>query len=133
MNKEVNIPLLRKAVEWAEAEAAKPVVESQWLQESWSMSPEEKAHAIATQEGLTDLPAYVERVQELIPVCGTAYCIAGWIQLHLEGEVSEEAADVAAEALGIDGYWLADTHLFDSANTIEDVRRIAESLAGERL
>lgn len=116
---EVNIPLLRKAVEWAEAEAVKPDGEfCAWRQGEWR----------------TDMK------------CGTVYCIAGFVaqtvdQRYATANTVEDVhvSQFAAEALGLtlggcglDGC-TCEVHLFDGANTIEDVRRIAESLAGERL
>ena len=111
----VNVPLLRKAVEWAEAEAAKPVDQSHWNQMDWVS----------------------ERA------CGTAYCIAGYVaQLQDERLVSQSTIYdedgkylssrlVAMEALGLTPPQAG--VLFWGANSIEDVRRIAEDLAGEPL
>lgn len=125
---EVNVPLLRKAVEWAEAEAAKPPELCEWNQDLWRTTPEQRA-----EFGLPVSPA-----------CGTAYCIAGYVA-HISGfkwddETDEVEGDnrpvfeVAAELLGIrpDG-GLNPSHLFYANNSIEDVRRIAEEIAGERL
>lgn len=105
----VNVPLLRKAVEWAEAEAAKPYSEfCQWDQAEW--------------------------VQQTY--CGTRFCIAGYVAQLQDARFAgssvvdgRTAQKVAAEALGC-GHASA---LFAVTNTIEDVRRIAEDLAGERL
>jgi hypothetical protein len=128
MNDQVNIPLLRKAVEWAEAEAAKPEREREWDQGYWVTLPVMRAAELGLDEAQ----------------CGTVYCIAGWT-CHAAGEdfkrdsdtlLSRTAEDVhisdrAAELLGIDR--LAASALFNGGNTIEDVRRIAEEIAGERL
>ena len=38
-DRQVNIPLLRKAVEWAEAEAAKPPELCEWEQGFWWVPP----------------------------------------------------------------------------------------------
>lgn len=121
----VNIPLLRKAVEWAEAEAAKPEGESEWYQGFWLSTP--------------------------IGDCGTAYCIAGWVAQHVDPRYALRSAadgvhacDIAGDALGLpnpEPSWvhmgLTGRHamqpLFSGGNSIEDVRRIAESIAGERL
>lgn len=116
---EVNVPLLRKAVEWAESEAAKPREVSQWHQ---------------------------TRFAEPID-CGTAYCLAGWVAVNdglpqsvfaeymAKSDASGEAAitieDRAAAVLGLTDEQA--NRLFDADNTIEDVREIAESMAGERL
>ena len=48
MSNEVNIPLLRKAVEWAEAEATKPEIDREWDQSNWVNAPEpsEDSHGL---------------------------------------------------------------------------------------
>lgn len=116
----VNIPLLRKAIEWAEAEAAKPAGEfCAWNQGAFIMQT----------------------------ACGTAFCIAGYVGQIVDPRYAqaERVDDVpvgqaAVEALGIpvedgcrDPGCTCGVPLFSATNTIEDVRRIAESLAGERL
>lgn len=116
-NGPVNVPLLRKVVEWAEAEAenARRGSLSQWYQGDYIM-----------ETG-----------------CGTAYCIAGWT-LHEAGYTDEEIKQMstngkapakAAELLGIEfnrGY--GDGHrLFFGSNSIEKVRILAEEAAGEKL
>lgn len=123
---EVNIPLLRKAVEWAEAEAAKPVAERQWDQDWWMTSPQERAEELGLPES----------------ECGTAYCIAGWA-CYSNGEDFDPGgegnllvsgahpSDRAQELLGLTSREA--NALFASRNTIEDVRCIAEEIAGERL
>lgn len=105
----VNMPLLRKAVAWAEAEAAKPEEECQWWQEEY------------------------EKAGDLIGrTCGTCYCIAGYV-LHINGFATNGCADEQAAALlGID----VEDHngcvgLFNAENTIADIRRIAEGIAEE--
>ena len=147
---EVNIPLLRKAVEWAEAEAKKPLLEREWDQSGWMRSPKhrardylmDKAHRTGNFAELTD-----EGIQELAQTCGTSYCIAGYI-CHLAGltftgdnssmfyrvidanGVERNVSEVAAELLGNPD----DTGLlFDAGNSIERVRVIAEEIAGEKL
>lgn len=109
----VNVPLLRKAVEWAEAEAARPVDECRWDQTTWVSHTE----------------------------CGTSYCIAGYVaQLvdprftyHdnvIEDGEDETSASVAEKALGLSGSMVV---LFRGSNSIADVRAIAEAIAGEPL
>lgn len=109
----VNIPLLRKAVEWAEAEAELGSA-GKWYQRDYI---------------------------QVDAACGTRYCIAGWT-LHADGWSDEdidrtgETAAHAAAVLGVpefDGNPEKGAHLFSDQNTIEDIRRIAEELAGERL
>jgi hypothetical protein len=113
MTDQVNIPLLRKAVEWAEAEATKPPTRRLWWQGDYRMET----------------------------ACGTAFCIAGYVGQMLDDRYAEttfvdgtHVADFAAEALGIDADCADGVDgLFSSNNSIEDVRRIAEEIAGERL
>lgn len=104
----INIPLLRKAVEWAEAEAALPVAQSAWFQ-----------------------PGVVTPGEQIGRSCGTAYCIAGYIAMIETGEVRPgiEAVSIAFDALGTEDVG----GLFWADNTIEQVREYAEALAGERL
>lgn len=111
-----NIPLLRKAVEWAEAEAAKEDQEqSEWDQLYWR------------DVGFR--------------ACGTTYCIAGYV-CEVSGEewtsgvttANGAVPRVAADLLGLgqDDAWA----LFDAENSIERVREVAERIAeraGERL
>jgi hypothetical protein len=109
-----NIPLLRKAVEWAEAEAAKPDEQCAWWQGTYEIS----AVSLGRE-------------------CGTCYCIAGYVwRIAGDGKLFDYDED-AARLLGID---VAQHNyrrgLFAADNTIEDVRRIAEGIAakaGERL
>jgi hypothetical protein len=133
MDREVNIPLLRKSVEWAEAEAAKPYTECLWFQGDWVMLPEESERV--DEEGAVHVK------------CGTAYCIAGWTAAETlasderldsdgnvynkAGEFVEDCEDRARRLLGL-GSWEASA-LFDAGNTIEKVREVAEQIAGERL
>jgi hypothetical protein len=113
-----NIPLLRKAVEWAEAEAAKTDGTCMWDQSWW----------------VTETS------------CGTAYCIAGYVVSQQSGftkggeyyatvDGSRDTWDSQAAALlgipTVDG-----DKLFAPANDIATVRRVAEQIAaraGERL
>lgn len=135
---EVNIPLLRKAVEWAEAEAAKPDQRySNWLQDTFIYEPDKAtAYFVVNPIRASD--------------CGTCFCIAGFIanETLRPGETLTasgiETADGrvvsydhrAEEELGLPiGQWFntEERHLFDDNNSIEDVRRLAEELAGEKL
>jgi hypothetical protein len=130
---EVNIPLLRKAVEWAEAEAQKPVWESQWRQGSyiWPAKHRHDWYLSRLHEATVDR-------EQLEKHCGTAYCIAGYVGQLLEPGYASESAHrgvhvfaFAANALGLTEDQ-ADS-LFDGSNTIEDVRQAAEEIAGEKL
>lgn len=132
-DQEVNIPLLRKAVEWAEAEAAKPETESAWDQGNWVRTPVERLKQMSSEAR----QEYAE--------CGTTYCIAGYVTAGIQGmqfddgytEDGEHIAVVAADLLGIappeDCISPEPGHLFHMWNDAAEVRRIAEDIAGERL
>jgi hypothetical protein len=106
----VNIPLLRKAVEWAEAEAAKPVEQCQWYQGYWAV------------------PAEIIKRD-----CGTCYCIAGRVLhdagLPIDDYSAENNARAAAGLLGIDWEEAMYGGLFSASNDIQAVRRKAEEIA----
>jgi hypothetical protein len=127
MSNDFNLPLLRKAVEWAESEARKPETESEWDQKHFGIAGEEVGRT-----------------------CGTAYCIAGWVSFQEGGHVigasdidGDGDARVAQDLLGIthedawgSGWPQNDAGLFEANNTIERVRAIAERIAlahGEEL
>lgn len=134
MNDRVNVPLLRKAVEWAEVEATKPFEECMWYQGTWVLP-----------EGIEGFNPQMNDAEQM--KCGTAYCIAGFVanitlekgeKLDVTGFIYDaqdrnvqHASKRAAEVLGL-GFMEADA-LFASGNTIEQVREIAEGLAGEKL
>lgn len=136
---ELNIPLLRKAVEWAEAEDKKPPQESEWDQLGWMMTPDQRAFLHGQDE-------YAEENQTSYKACGTSYCIAGWICYAAGDEFDEESADrmmhrnvivdgklvpIAERAAELLGLSSNDSQaLFFASNSIEDVRRCAEELAG---
>lgn len=128
---EVNIPLLRKAVEWAEAEAAKPPELCEWFQGAY-IYPSLADHAQFAWDGKpygTGVNnTMIGRAQE----CGTCFCVAGKVAYDaLVNRDGRRAPGIAADVLGLSDEQ-ADT-LFYSDNSIADVRRIAESIAGERL
>lgn len=121
---EVNVPLLRKVVEWVEEQNQMPVSEREWDQGVW---------------------VRVKWTQELgqAHACGTAYCLAGyvgqmvderfttepWVE-HEDGSITH-VKDVAANALGltpVQAYWL-----FRAGNCAATIRTVAEEYAGEKL
>ncbi len=129
---QVNVPLLRKAVEWAEAEAAKPNGGS-WEQGAWFVATDEGDPNVVVPDWWdADSIRYRREMYEKTPECGTCFCIAGYTAFMVDGVVDARTVEHrAARALGID---LDDAVvLFDANNTIADVRRIAEEIAGERL
>lgn len=112
-----NLPLLRKALDWAELEAKKPRRESQWNQAMWLSE--------------TD--------------CGTAYCIAGYVA-HITADINRDDGigmttlsgvlipRHATRELGLTNGEAA--QLFMASNSIADLRMIAEDIAeraGEEL
>ncbi len=127
---EVNIPLLRKAVEWVESQAVLPRATRQWRQQSWVVNEETRRTLFGHARG-----------------CGTAYCLAGWIASqtnpHLantdlyhdpETDTYISSQGVALDALGLTLPPGALNHpLFGYNNTARDIRRIAEKIAGEKL
>ena len=139
---EVNIPLLRKAVEWAEAEAAKPEIDREWYQGAFTLDPAEYAWAL-----LDDLPEFcgvgpVMRMEARQDAGGRSAAPCGTptaspdTSAEVAGLHTNTYAHDAADLLGIkyNGYGKeAGGHLFHTDNSIEDVRRIAEDIAGERL
>lgn len=119
---QVNIPLLRKAVEWAEAEAAKPPELCEWRQVFWVSARE---YTPAWGAWVSSMPA------EKDPECGTCYCIAGYVVATEVGPTPHDVPALAASLLGLTEYEAGP--LFSASNSIEDVRRIAEEIAEERL
>lgn len=125
-----DLPLLRKAVEWAETEATKPDGESQWYQDTWRTTHGD------TSEGF----------------CGTSFCIAGYVAETTEGNWVGQSerlyakdydhpecvkvnparntvhvSDRAQRLLGLTHGEAA--QLFSAYNTIDDVRRAAKRIA----
>lgn len=148
----INVTLLRKAVEFAEASAARrgeasvpfsDPADTVWNQGRWA-SP--KQTLVFSREEAT------------LEACGTSYCIAGYVvsvqpgysvsvNTHdfgyedgalfielvetLDGERVSNHSAVAARALGLSPRDAG--RLFYGNNKIGDVRQIAEEIAGERL
>lgn len=128
-----NVPLLRKVVEWAEAQSV--LAESKWFQGSWFRQEVKLA-----KQDLTD------------PMCGTSMCLAGYAA-HLDGwmpvlESTEDGIYQQAnqahkdgvfqnyEAIGaelLDLTYGEGERLFAGYNTVVEIREIAEAIAGERL
>ena len=128
----VNVPLLRKAVEWAEAEAAKPIELSEWEQGAYVADKESQdiwRRQYASKGEAPPVDEWHGRLALKAPECGTCYCIAGYVA-QMQGDLSNTSV-LAATTLGLTEDQADD--LFHDDNTIEDVRRIAESIAGERL
>jgi hypothetical protein len=122
-----NLPLLRKAVEWVEEQAAKPERHRGWYQ-----------------------PAWRETASELDRDCGTCYCLAGhvvessgatWLDDETvapePGDFPEKYEFVGHRARLLLGLTRDEGHsLFRGVNSAADIRRIAERIAaraGDRL
>lgn len=146
---EVNIPLLRKGVEFVEAEAAKPRNKSRWNQGDWIVTRLQAARRrnklsqpqFLGYNGAQSLRKEYETQHERTKECGTLYCFAGYIA-SLEHEDKDlvrgeyrgsnlHPQSVAQKALGLDMHQAG--LLFSGKNTAKDIRKIAESIAGERL
>lgn len=141
-----NVPLLRKAVEWVEQEARKPAIDREWVQADYVLPP--ALHALH----LVPLGPATERIamaEQVAPHCGTAFCVAGYIGQLLDDryqtsdeinepddELADSWGDVHVEAFATRALGLTEhqaNRLFCGTNTAEDVRRIAEDIAGEAL
>lgn len=150
----VNIPLLRKAVEWAEEQEQLDELERQWEQASWLKSKYDKAvDWMYSQSAVTLGQVRVINTQRFLeqhPECGTSYCIAGYVaqlvdpaymedeyggQEDVDGLGSEaefHSSKVAQRALGLTTSQAQ--MLFDGDNArAYDIRHIAETIAGEPL
>lgn len=134
----VDIPLLRKTVEWAEAEAAKaerdPTYHPEWQQDDW-MQARDRA------KWLTWIERTPFEQRRKLPIwetykaagCGTAYCIAGKITADSD-QPNADPEIQARKMLGLTHYQASE--LFDGGNDIEDIRAVAEAIAveaGEKL
>lgn len=108
---EVNVPLLRKAVEWVEEQDKLDADDCMWSQELWRWSKGD---------------------------CGTTFCVAGYVAQLVEPRYADRdyVNDVHISTRGQRALGLSDedaAHLFCADNTAEDVRAIAEHIAGEPL
>lgn len=122
----VDIPRLRKAVEWVEEQAALPVTIRQWLQTKWMV--------IRGHDSYHD--NILENNQRT--ECGTAMCLAGkvvqdeygrtWIKERLP---NVSFRDEGAKLLGLT--MVQADMLFDANNSATEIRAIAERIAGEKL
>jgi len=144
MSDNVNIPLLRKAVEWVEHQATLPEIDREWDQGFYVLHPLGRARImLAEQEGRAQRLTHrdleqVDHIYEVAAHCGTAFCVAGYVgQLADDRYVRSDSvggvhvSDFAKELLGIS--YSDSERLFDGNNTAADVRRIAEEIAGQRL
>lgn len=157
-----DIPRLRKAVEFAEATAAAGLLDADdepsyedfsksehtemWYQGLWSTT------VLTTSEALAR-SGKIEPQELTVQDCGTAYCIAGftisqepgyhveldaeviggnvYLRETLNGSRIENHKEIAEKLLGLTNSQAVE--LFSGGNSVEDVRRIAEEIAGEKL
>ena len=154
MNENVNIPLLRKAVEWVEEQDKLPEIDREWRQASYvlksqyhaqSLVQELYAKPLAVPVSYQEFRAGMERLtQQVAAHCGTAYCVAGYLAQQTDDrfklassyydpktDTDVHVADVAQELLGLDEE--SAQLLFEGGNTAADIRRLAEQFAGEKL
>lgn len=137
---EPNIPLLRKAVEWVEEQDKLPMIDCRWLQGEYVVSPERVARLMvrSTVGGRLRASEWEWAAKQLLPHCGTGYCVAGYIGQLLEPRYRNtdivagvHVGEFAQKQLGItDDQAEA---LFDGSNKAETVRLIAQEIAGEPL
>lgn len=134
---EVNIPLLRKVVEWVESQEALAFSKDRrWYQGAWFRKDRDADQAVQDRND---------------PMCGTAMCVAGkvafdagWKPVYVDhggeylyaddatkGGVTKPIEEIAAAELGLP--WEVADELFGADNTAEHIREIAEHIAGEAL
>jgi hypothetical protein len=145
---EVNIPLLRKAVEWVEEQDKLPEAEREWDQTTWAsarFTNPNDPDSIYDERMLGSGDYYMswDEIQKLAEQrglkCGTAYCVAGWIGQQTDSAYKLSwnppgklpVDDFAADVLGLTAEQADE--LFDEDNSAADVRSIAEGIAGEKL
>ena len=118
----LNEPLLRKAVEWASAEAE--LLESHGWDEDVVRDDEYKD--MTWNQQYWNMGVFDENATR----CGTTYCIAGWVGQHLDERYREDTRvagvhvrDFAQVNLGLT--YVEAESLFSGGNNIEAVQRIA--------
>lgn len=122
----VNIPLLRKTVEWVETQ--EQITEGrEWYQGWW----------------ISDRKDIEDDEVDTTHFCDTAYCVAGKVVLddgwhpRAGGTVVEKGGvrwDISAVAIDLLGITEDEGELlFDGNNDAKTIRQIAEDIAGERL
>ena len=140
---EVNIPLLRKGLEWVEWQDTLPLIDCEWNQGDFVISPEVKAFTLIAGERyrgdhrLTTAECEV-LTSRVAPHCGTAYCFAGYVGQLEDGRYARtdevdgiHVGQFAQEQLGLTEDQAE--ALFSADNTAEDIRAICEDIAGEPL
>lgn len=140
----IDIPLLRKAVEWVEEQEKLPTMKRTWYQGSWG------------RKEFDQIQLFLDRTeQEEMDYCGTNLCLAGHIAVltgwdiqykwrgygnftyAVEAEKNGETVDIQDIAINELGATVDDLHmihnLFHGENDAVAIREAAEHLVGERL
>lgn len=137
MTNTVNVPLLRKGLEWVEEQAALPVTRRRWNQGSYVVPW--RRWLLSQVSAAEYHKAVFQSETGALFDCGTACCFAGYIaqeaepgfnELSIEDQ-SQSARDVAIKHLGI-SEWEA-RHLFNGDIGPAAIRSICEKIAGEPL
>ncbi len=129
-----NIHLLRKNVEWVENQVTLAETKRRWYQAAWT-----RKEVVAAQQDIND------------PYCETAMCFAGkvswdagWTPIFDDKDSDYRYASTATkdgvvmeiERIAMNELGISDSEaddLFESDNTAQDIRDIAEHIAGEAL
>jgi hypothetical protein len=129
------IPLLRKGVEWAEAEAQKPWIERRWWQNAYFTSAKSLATSLLLR---TNLKPTQQKQEQIAAHCGSCYCMAGWLGQELDPRYVENefvdgvhVAEFVMKEMGFTRHEASE--LFSGTNSIQTVRYLAEQIAGEPL
>ncbi len=128
----IDVPKLRKLVEWVEEQDVLAENDRVWDQELWFH-----------QDNLAIARAVEDKYD---PYCGTSMCIAGklafdagWLPVidHADDKATKDGvtkyySEIGAEELGLDNN-TQEFELFNASNSASDIRAIAEDYAGKRL
>jgi hypothetical protein len=130
---EVNVPLLRKAVEWVETQDQLPDIDREWWQGVYVCPPISKAMFL-----LGEFVHNRKHYAQVAAHCGSAYCVAGYIGQMLDQRYASNdhvdgvhVSELAREALGLTEEQAG--QLFAGSNTAPTIRLLAETFAGEAL
>lgn len=147
---EVDIPLLRKVVEWVDEQDKIPEIDREWLQRTWHAASHDHALHLASHLPNVDYDLVRSLADVLQPHCGTAYCAAGYVA-HLDGMLkdndnafvsqpdhpdADDDGEISISQYAKERLGLTETQaaaMFNGANTAAQVRHYAEKAAGERL
>lgn len=122
----VNVPLLRKALEWVEAEAEK-TTDRRWYQGDWVLNIDQFTE---------DNPGRLAWLEERgLATCGTAYCFAGYVAQLIDERYNDDlyvndvpVSEFAAKELGLTEN--QSVELFYGGNQIDTIRALCELYAG---